>query len=940
MVQPDPCRLRPQLFAALPPTALLVCLLSLLACGDGDHAGPTDDADAGLRAHGPGDGPGPDGPPGADGDGDGAPGDGDSGDGDSASGDGDTSPPRAMGWFADNTVAYRVDLPLARAGVNLSAQQLVEQLEGYDPGSLLRCDVADDMAYRAAIDMLGGTAWGYNVFALDDLSKPRFQAGLQRQLYLPAPNDAAGNAEAVEIEKPDIVAVTEAAALFYSRSHGLMLVDLTGAEPTFSCATPLPGLVDQFFFHAGHLVAMTRQHAGAHSFLLHFDVDATTITFVESVDLGAVRILDSRRFNDRLVFYTDLHIEGDPTVDPEGFAGGALYPSAFANHRSLRVYALGDRLTEELHDTLIDTTVSEDQLVNTGVTPTTPIGAVVNESRAFGSNMWASDHYFAVTQAITKTRLSGYRTQNYSICTAGHTVETTYTQCTTRYETRPNPNYRPPDNSSGDRSCKGVTLSDCLREVAGSANETIEVAVGQDCVEQPYSRWVCDQREQRMTQYPTFDYERTTQLYIYEYQPSGFVRLDASVREITNTGLSALALSDSVPVLTTSAQTFDLAVPGMVQTLYFQNGILYVISEGVLQVYTLSGSSLVRTASLSVVNDTLQASLFAGDKLFLSDFGYANGQDHSTLRVVDLQNPAFPRVEAATHSLPGGHRSIIASQHGIFTIGSVRRFEGQTINAIKLGLYANPYADEQAYLILATQFDNTYLLEQEAEYWSGAGQRLLLPYFGTDNALTDYRVSISRVAPGEIVSEGAVSLPEPVQRIRPVDSTQASFLAFADSSIAWLRPNGAEWRSTPVLDYFKPFAVLRLNDNDDYAEVQRLGDRCKVFLANANTINQRDSGRLSAEFACGRGSVQAYDHVLMFGQTGIEFDDKAGLRTVSAGEIMGLQQAISARKTCLLTLDLLDNVALDYSKDYKQSDFTCVSPEELARLTSEANQNP
>ena len=63
--------------------------------------------------------------------------------------------------------------------------------------------------------------------------------------------------------------------------------------------------------------------------------------------------------------------------------------------------------------------------------------------------------------------------------------------------------------------------------------------------------------------------------------------------------------------ITTSSDTYDLAVPGTLDTAYFQNGYLYVISNGTLQVYALGDNSIVRTSTLQVVNDTLQASLFS-----------------------------------------------------------------------------------------------------------------------------------------------------------------------------------------------------------------------------------------------------------------------------------------------------------------------------------------
>ena len=109
--------------------------------------------------------------------------------------------------------------------------------------------------------------------------------------------------------------------------------------------------------------------------------------------------------------------------------------------------------------------------------------------------------------------------------------------------------------------------------------------------------------------------------------------------------------------------------------------------------------------------------------------------------------------------------------------------------AIKLGLFGDPYATEEAYLILATQLSNTWLGSDEAHFWSGPEQRLLLPYWGQDNGFDqEFRVSVSRVVPGEIVSEGAVHVPELVQRVRPLDAAQTAFLTFADSSTRSYRP--------------------------------------------------------------------------------------------------------------------------------------------------------
>lgn len=837
--------------------------------------------------------------------------------------------------------ASGADFPIPYRGQVMSAQALAQQLAGYDPGSLLRCDVASDASYQAAIDALGGVSWGYGVSIIEDQSKPRYQAGVQKPIpAVPGIDSAsAGASNPVEIVKADIVAVTDAAALFYSTTHGLMLVGIEQGKPEFHCALQLPGRVNQFYFHEGQLVVMTKSQDSRSSQLLHFNVQGTELGFVEAVDLGHVDVLDSRRFNRRLVFYTTFSPEPLPLTNPGtstgGPAGGAVPPGVrqpSSVHRALRVFELGATLKEELYDTLIDTTVSEAQLVHEQVTQATPLGSQVSEARSFGRSMWASDHYFVVTEQIDKTFLSSWASNTYSVCTASHTTETPFEYCWTEYETRPNPDYVEPDNSGGDRACKGTTLSDCLMQVARVSNKTIQVPVARKCEQHKRINWFCDASEQRTSTYPLFRHQVATQLYIYEYTDAGFVRVDSTVHEVTSPGLHALGADAKVDAITTSAATFDLAVPGAVQTLYFQNGYLYVISQGVLQVYAMGGGSMVRTATLPVVNESLQASLFSSTRLFLSDFGWAGG-DHSTLRVVNLENPAFPRQDGATHQLPGGHRSILAAEAGIFTIGSVNTFMGQTINAIKLGLFSDPFAGETAYSILGTDLKNTRLGEEASQFWNGASQRLVLPYQGNDErGLVRQRVGLSRVEPGSIVSEGAVALPEFAQRVRPLPFAEESYLTFATNSIEWLRPEQKEWKSEPVLEYFEPYALYRRTPGGEYAELQHLGARCRLYFAHAGDINQRENGAYSEEFEC-LGYPQAYDRQLIFSATnGLEFADDHSIRKLSADEIATTQAAIVARQYCLLELAFVPDVRLDPDQLPPLDQFTCMSPTEYNAL--------
>jgi len=76
--------------------------------------------------------------------------------------------PAEPSFFLASTVSQRVGLPLSRQGAILDATALAKQLAGYDPDSLLRCQVAEQAAYDTAIDALGGVRWGYGVSALED----------------------------------------------------------------------------------------------------------------------------------------------------------------------------------------------------------------------------------------------------------------------------------------------------------------------------------------------------------------------------------------------------------------------------------------------------------------------------------------------------------------------------------------------------------------------------------------------------------------------------------------------------------------------------------------------------------------------------------------------------------------------------------------------------
>jgi hypothetical protein len=257
---------------------------------------------------------------------------------------------------------------------------------------------------------------------------------------------------------------------------------------------------------------------------------------------------------------------------------------------------------------------------------------------------------------------------------------------------------------------------------------------------------------------------------------------------------------------------------------------------------------------------------------------------------------------------------------------------GQAINALKLGLFSDPFAAETAYLILGTDLDGAWLGPEEAQFFNGASQRLLLPYTGRDEqGMPRQRVGISRVVPGSIVSEGAVLLSEPAQRVRPLKQAEESYLTFATNSIEWLTPELDEWKAEPILEYFEPFALYKRAEVVELVELQRLGTRCRLFFTEANAINQRSDGTYSQEFSC-QGNPLAYERRFLLGSAGIEFGEDHSVRELSAEEVKETTQQIAAREYCLLSLELVDNALLDPNDLPPADEFTCMSPQEFYDL--------
>ncbi len=851
-------------------------------------------------------------------------------------------------WFQRQSVSTRVGLSVPRFQEWLASERVSVQLGEYDPGRAARCTVVDDPDYRSVIDELGGVQWNYWVNKIPDASKPIFMRGYPEINY-GLEGDLASGSPPVEIAEADIVGLSDTSALFLSDQHGLMMLDLSGKDASFRCAVPLPGKVDQFYLHDGRLVVMVEGAANKRSSLLHFKVTDDELSFIEAVDLGTSRVLDSRRFNDRLVIYTDLKLEGEaPTTGGDAFDWGGPIMST-SNNRVLRVFNWGDTLSEELSETRVDDSPNEQYLTSSEIDRNTPPGTPVSQSTRFGSNIWASDKYFVVAESVTDTSVKAWETRTYSMCVESHTEISPYKSCSTQYKTIPNPAYVAPNNSGGDRACTGSTLSDCIRRVSKESAKTIQVPTGTTCVQVEREEFVCDRYEQRSNSYPTYNDDTYTRLYIYEYTEDGFIRFQDDVEEIDEARLAETDLDSTLDILPMSDAASQLRIDGDIEALQFQNGYLYVIAQGLLQTYALSTSSLIRTSSLKVNSGVIQSTQFTENKLYLSDASYLSGSgDMSVLRVIDLANGAFPRQLSRDTVLPGGHESIRPTSSGILTTGYVQRFEGNAVNMLKLGLFEDPTAVELSYLFIGTDLEQPRIGDPKATYYDSNQERLFLPYAGYQlNSTSDQvnwasvnnRVGVSHIDAGELVTEGAVDLPEQPQRVRLRPGTE-QMLSFASSSIQSLSLGPEQWEATPVFEYFTPIGVYRYSDSDDYVEVLRLGNRCKLHFSTVETINERDGDSVTDAFKCPVTWPVGYEQKLLWTQDfGLEFSADGTFNQLPVEEATALWKKSQKRNVCLFSEDIVKgDLSVDSFDPPSLSTLRCYTSENYQANTQKMKE--
>jgi hypothetical protein len=268
----------------------------------------------------------------------------------------------------------------------------------------------------------------------------------------------------------------------------------------------------------------------------------------------------------------------------------------------------------------------------------------------------------------------------------------------------------------------------------------------------------------------------------------------------------------------------------------------------------------------------------------------------------------------------------------------VNRFEGESVNLLKVGLFEDPSARELGYLFLGTDLLNPYVADVKASYFDGANERLFLPYTGLDEEARQQknRIGVSHIQAPTLVSEGAVDLFELAQRVRPRPGKN-EVLSFAMSSVQSLTPSATEWQSKPVFEYFTPTAVYRYTDEEDYVEILSLGNRCKLHFSRVDALNDRQDVAVTSAFLCPSPRPIAYGQNLLWSESfGLAFQADGTWTLLEAQEVAPLWQAAHERDVCLFSNELIEEgIWIDPKEPPDLSTLFCLSHEEYAQALQE-----
>ncbi len=850
--------------------------------------------------------------------------------GDTAVANGEPRPPSDR---AALTVSYRSAIDVPPAGAYLPTADFIEQIAVQDPLMAKRCPVSDAEGFRDLSESLGGLEWTHAVDVLPNEALPPIYDG--RIPDEPSWGDG-GEAAAKDnargdgptIEKPDLVGLRGNIAVFLSRQHGLLTVDLAASDtPTISCALRLPGQPKSFFYRDGEIVLLLNAPFTNNAAVARFGIASGGFSFLDAVALPNETIVDARRFvddtHDTMLVYTQWF--NPPSETEPATEGGAAPPSAgtlpdpyddddrFDPYDDrpasigTKIHAL--RWTDALTEAWADDYLNEEVVTEPGEgfdPDAFAEGDLVGSNATFESFISASDTYAVLAKRRTDVYHDGFETRYYSVCTDYNPKHHKVTSCHPDYEQRDNPDYVPP-SPSGDYDCDGKKLADCIVEAAPKVSQYIYVRVGQTC----HTNWEgqCMAYEQRSETYPVFRREDTTELQVYRYVDGDFIRLDGNLYDMG-------APTEDVEAL--AFEPLPFVIEGHIASadqIQFQGGYFYVLASGDLHAMRIDGNSAVRTARVNVLDDDWNSvsalARFAPDRLLISK------SDYRTSEIVSVNlEPAYAPAVRNRYSMPGNNAQLILSDHGFLGPGNVSFQHGGVARTLeKLTLYAKEDGAELDNLLLGTEFDT---LERSWGYFADDpqrirlhwdSQRLFTPFGGSHHVTgeTTDHLSVSRVEAANLVSEGTLTVPESIVRTVNLDSESA--LAFGDGSLHKLTFDGNLWQFTTWEQVFVPVAAYRFRDDESYARINRFARSCEISThAGVDGVFDGSDALGSATIACsGRPVAVGLAVVFPGSRTGVMWnDDGTDVRELTPEEVDTQLAAIEHDTYCTTSAEPAD----------------------------------
>jgi hypothetical protein len=790
----------------------------------------------------------------------------------------------------DYTVSYRSLVRVPADGAVMKEQAFADQVSRLDPIAAKRCPVSNDTAFQTAADALGGITWTHPVAILKDQSLPPLYRGrlpTPRALAPEANAAGASNTAAPTIVRPDLIGYQESTAIFLSQRHGLLAVKTDGPTPVLSCALKLPGQPKYFFYKGSELVLLVNGLSVSQAALLRFHVSPTGFDFIDAVMLDQQSIQDARLFDSTLVVYSNLltpiSSSAPATIPPSGTGASAPAPTSSgggtAGAASSPIYRPGFNastgvaltaikwdatLAVAWHEEFLNDPINADPFA--GQNPVNAatrlaVGDVISTTRNFKSFISASDRYVVVSRDVNRTLFAGTQTQTYSYCSTSHqgpahAVRT----CAPKYEQRPNPDYRPPQSISGDYSCNGKTLLDCIQEAAPTVSRYVYVRVGETCSTYTYHDYICDKYDTNVVSYPIYSYQQSTQFVVYRYDAGDFVKLDEQIYEMGDPGAAAVAGAGAVNVPSLTFSGKPLEVAGSIDSkgdLQFQQGHFYVLTNQGEQLHTLLlvGNSIAKLGTKGAPRQRggssysgAHATLFSDNRMMISRayYDYLNPMNipsWSDVIMLDLTAPSFPRA-VNQFVMPGASDQLILAADGLLGPGTVAFSSGGVARTLqKLTLFNRDDASEIGNLLLGTEFNadlvSSWLgvADDQRIRLDDGNQRLFLPYSGYHHAPEDvfnpvaHRLNITAVANRLLTSEVTFDLAEDIIRTVSTRSTpnDGSALAFGDSSVYALNQTSGAWSLNVIEEFATPIAVYRIREQGDlHARIDRIGTRCQI----------------------------------------------------------------------------------------------------------------